>query len=159
MKLENIANLSEIFSSIAIVITLIVLVLEVQGNTAALQRQIDIDRASRINESMDSPYIPAIFAKIKEVDPDAISNTDQVFMERYGLTFEEATRITRYFRFQWRGHEADFISDAPGQEGRDAEMKVILRFPENALFWELSQDGFNQDFVAHVNSLIQSTSG
>ena len=113
MKLEKLANISEILSSIAIVITLIVLVFEVQGNTATLQRQIDIERASRSNDIMNSPYIPRILAKMSEIDPGE-SIIDQTFMERYELTKEEAMRITRYFRINWRGHEADFISDQPG---------------------------------------------
>ncbi len=159
MKLENLANISEIFSSIAIVITLIVLVFEVNGNTAAIQRQVDNDRASRLTDIYDSPYLPSIFAKINEVDSDSINPMIYVLREQYELTFEEAGRLNQYMSQYWRGYEADFLSAQPGSEDRDAQMIRILNSPLDAIFWETSKDKYNQAFVEHVNGLLQISSG
>ena len=151
MKLENLASISEIFSSIAIVITLIVLVFEVQGNTAALQRQIENDRASRLS-TKDSPYIPNILTKIREVH--GVGMVEEAYVEKYDLSYEEASRIRDYYAEIWRGYEADFISDQPGAEGRNAQMSRLMSSPGHVLFWELTQNNFYPEFVDHVNSLM-----
>ena len=158
MKLGNLANISEILSSIAIVITLIVLVFEVQGNTDALQRQMDNDRASRLSDIYDSPYLPGIFAKMQEVDNENIGGPMKAVMEGYNLTYEEAYRVTLHYSTLRRGYEADFLSNQPGAEDREAQMIRLLNSRDQALYWESVKFRYNQEFVEHMNRLIQTTS-
>lgn len=149
-KLSNYASIAEILSSIAVLVTLIFLVAEVRTNTATLQRQVDLDRAVRQNQMMDSPYLPGILAKIKARDPESISSVRQAFMDRYELTFEESDRYVRYLREIWLGYEADFFFDEPGL---DRFIRGGIANPDQALFWENSKMFFDEEFVRYVDTL------
>jgi hypothetical protein len=73
-------------------------------------------------------------------------------MERYGLSFVEADRWTRYLRAAWQTYEADFLA---GQSGQLSErLAITLTFPDQALFWQTEQYYFDQRFVDYVNSSV-----
>ncbi len=150
LRLSDWASTAEIVSSIAVLATLIFLVVEVRTNTATLQRQVDLDQAARDTQMMDSPYLPGIIAKIKQVDVGTIEPAVQAFMDRYGLTFEEADRFSRFLRQNWLGYQADFYF---GETGIDEEIRGILMNPDQALWWENSKFYFDDEFIRHVDQL------
>ena len=156
MTLEKSAHLAEIIGSVAIVVTLVILVFEVRGNTEVLQRQINLDRASASNTVlMDSPYLPGILAKIKLVDVDEVEPAVQAFMDRYNLTFEESDRWVRFLRQYWLGIQADFLV---GERGTSRDAVRALANSDQALFWENATYSFDEEFVKYVNGLERGPS-
>ncbi len=153
MKLKKLALLAEVVSGVAIVATLVILVFQVRGNTAMLQRQIDIDRAFRdANEFVGSEYMPDILTRIKEVDVGTTEPAVEAFMDRYGLSLAESDRFVRWLRRAWRSNEADLSANGPS----DALYRAIqtgLSFPDQALFFENSRWLFGEEFVRYVDSV------
>jgi hypothetical protein len=150
MKLKKIVQLTEIVGGVGILVSLIILIFEVRENSRLLERQISMDRVNARNEGViNSPYLPGIITKIKEVD--GTTNPEvKAFMERYSLTHEEAQRIVRHIVRQWEGYEADF-------HARSTEVAEIislsLTWPDHRLFWESANQYFDNDFVEFVNNV------
>ena len=104
MNTEKLAHWAETISSLAVVVTLIFLVHEVQRNTGALERQAPVDRAAAFNAPFfEATELASVLAKIKEVDgtemvPSATS-------ERHGLEMNEAILWDRHLWQVWTGLE------------------------------------------------------
>ena len=154
MKLEKIVQLTEIIGGAAILISLVILILEVQNNSRLLERQMSMDRVNARTETIiNSPYLPEIIAKIKEVDGVATNPEVVAFMERYPLTHEEAQRMVRHIGRQWEGYAADFHTGSTDVAGI---ISLSLTWPDHRLFWEFaSRQYFDEDFVDFVE-IVQS---
>ena len=153
MKLKKLALLAEVVGGVAIVATLVILVLQVRGNTAILQRQIDLDRAYRdASEMVNSEYMPEILTRIKEIDVGTTEPAIVAFMDRYGLSLAESDRFVRWLRRGWRSNEADFLANGPS-ETLDSAIQAGLSFPDQAIFWENSRWVFGEEFVRYVDSV------
>ena len=69
MKLQQWAHLAEIGASVGVIVTLLLLLQEVRGNTAAIERQASLDRTTAWTAPFfPSSDLPDILAKIKAVD-------------------------------------------------------------------------------------------
>ena len=90
MKLQDVTHWAEIIASVAVVLSLVFLTLEVRNNTRALDRQAIRDRSEALNAPfLDNSDLPAIIAAVKAVDGPEPS--EQALVERYGITYEQAT--------------------------------------------------------------------
>jgi hypothetical protein len=133
-KLEQWAQWAEIVASVAIVVSLVFLVQEVRYNTSILERQAVLDRTAAFNDQFfeDSP-LPEILSKVKAVDgPEPL---EQAFVERYGLSYEEAVRWVRHLSFVWSALEADYQMNGRSQ-ALEAVASGLLDYPDNQLFWD-----------------------
>lgn len=144
MKVGRLQIIVEILTGISIVITLALLTVEVRGNTRALERQIRMDQGQSIAEPvLESEVLRQAYVAVKARDGREAEIA--AFMERYGLTEEQAIAWTRFLFWTWTSREADFE-----YLGRDPALQAtiagLLTFPDNALFWEISGPGFSPEF-------------
>lgn len=152
MKLERWAHIAEITSGIAIVVTIIVLIFEVRTNNSLLERQLNMERIERSEGIFESEHLPRIFGQMREVEPGIASNQAQVFMERFGLSFPDADRVTRYYRTIWQSFEADFTSGNTYPR-MERTIQRFLRLPDHALYWDSGMTNRDPEFVDFVESL------
>jgi len=151
MKTEKLAHWAEIISSLAVVVTLVFLVHEVQRNTRALERQADMDRAAVFNDPFfEAPELASVLAKIKVVDgpegyPLALS-------ENYGLTMPEAILWDRHVWQSWSGFEADFYRIGASSEV-GGTIRFLLQFPDQGLYWSEAGQTHKPEFGAFVDSI------
>ncbi len=154
MKLEKWAHWAQITSSLAVVVTLVFLARGLHENTLALQREAALERAYAINSPfLTSSKLPEILTKIKAVDGP--NPAEQAFMDRYGLSHEEAVVWGRHLGLIWSGLEADYLLNGESQALR-SRIEMLLRFPDNQLLWEqgapqVSDAGF-QAYVERVRT-------
>lgn len=89
MKIEKVSSWAELLASIAVVVTLVVLVFEVRSTNVALERQAAMDRAAALTAPfLDHPMLSDILAKIKAVDgSDQIPAAQFLEYNRYRQSF------------------------------------------------------------------------
>ena len=152
MKIAEWAPIAEVVSSVAVVVTLCVLVLEVRDNTAALERQARLDRMeTTFGDFYRSPYLPAIVVKIDAVD--GVGETSKEFIERYGLSQEETVRWFRYLSKEWGSINADYEYFGDQIRLRRA-IAALMRFPTHQIYWEkFGKQQYQPDFVQYVESV------
>lgn len=154
MKLQRVAQWAEIVASLAVVVTLVVLVREVQGNTQALERQADLDRASALtNPFFSAPRLASVLARIKAVD--GVDPLPQAFMDRYDLAHEDAILWERHLWFLWLEHEADFERSGPSPK-LEAWIAGALASPDNRLYWETMGPHSGAGFRSYVDRIAAS---
>jgi hypothetical protein len=138
-------------SSIAVVISLFVLIVEVRANTRALEREVLLDRSSRLAEPfLESEELFGAYERVKAVDGWEPLNS--AFIDHYGMDSRQAVAWVRYLVSLWQGVEADF-----GYTGRTAELEGrvagLLLFPDNRLYWSVAPP-YAADFEAFVESVV-----
>jgi hypothetical protein len=153
MKLQQWAHWAEITASFAVVVTLILLIQEVQGNTRAIERQAALDRASALNSPfLDNAQLASVLAKIKAVDgQDPIP---EAYVERYSLTQEEAIIWERHVWQVWSGFQADFLEGGPSED-LIRILQLLLQEPDHQLYWELAAQDHNPGFHTFVDGLVE----
>lgn len=152
MKLEKYALMAEIFSAVAVVVTLIVLIQQVHANTAAIERQSLDERAARLVEPyLDSPMIREVYVKMKEKD-GGTEPAVEAFKKTYGFTTEESVLWVRHLEWIWLGFEADYLATGPS-DNFDRQLRDFLSYPDEQLFWKNRGAFYSTDFVDYVNSL------
>lgn len=157
MKLQQWAHLAEIVGSFAVVVTLVILVQEVRGNTGALERQADLDRAEALTAPFFShPRLASVLAKIKEVD--GTDPLPQAFVDRYGITQEEAILWERHLWLVWLEHEADFQRGGATPE-LAAWIRGALTTTDNRLYWRHRGPAVEPGFRAFVDGLAAQAPG
>lgn len=134
MKLEQWSHWAEIGASVAIFVSLIILVQEVRTNTLVMERQAVLDRAAAFNGPFlqDSP-LPEILTRIKTVD--GFEPLEQALVKRYNLTYEQAVQWGRHLSLLWTVLEADYRTKGPS-DALGAIAYSLLGSPDNQLFWD-----------------------
>ena len=138
-------------ANLGVLAGIIFLALEIQQNTATMNRQAGVERTSRLM----GPYvqdIPAIYEKVKAVDGEEPVIT--VFKDRYKLDTQEAVTWVGFLQSNWQVYESDFRHLGPSAE-LDADIRYMMSFPDNQLLWDRLKSSFDVDFVDYVESLEQ----
>jgi len=152
MNWEATSTIAGIVSAIAVVVTLIFLVLEIRRNTREMSRRISVERTVRAFE----PFLTAsgmseIHAKIKAID--GVEEPTRAFMEAYGLSSQEAFRWFAHLALNWWTLANDF--DFLGPSARlVAQIRQLLAYADNRLFWKISHGWFSAEFTAYVEESI-----
>jgi hypothetical protein len=153
---EKWAAWADIVASVAVVVTLAFLIVEVRQNTLTVERQIRLERQSRmIDPYLDSQEFRQIYTRIKATD--GREPTVAAFAETYSLADEEAVYWVRHLDVIWTGLEADFLQNGPSPE-LDGLVRALLSFPDGRLYWRYSgsTDGrFTASFTRHVAGLAR----
>jgi hypothetical protein len=149
MNLKQTASWAEIIASAAVVASLVFLIFEVRENTRALDRQAIRDQSTALNAPfVDDPKIPAILAKVKEVDgPEPI---EQALIDRYGMTYEEAAIFGRYVSANLNMIEAEFALTGPSPRLQE-RIQLLLSFPDAQLVLQWAPQLSSEEFIAYVN--------
>jgi len=156
VKLERWVNWAEITASLAVVVTVVLLIQEVRGNTEAIERKATLDRATAFNSPFfTNPQLPAVLAKIKAID--GLDPIPQALIERYKLTSEEAILWERHLASIWMGLQADYSMRGESQE-LETTIRDLLTNPDCQLYWQhaTSTGGWhagNTDFSNYVDRL------
>ena len=150
MKLQDVTHWAEIIASVAVVLSLVFLTLEVRNNTRALDRQAIRDRSEALNAPfLDNSDLPAIIAAVKAVDGPEPS--EQALVDRYDITYEQATVLARQVNRGWVGMEADYVLSGESVPLKK-RIQLNFSFPDQVLLWEVGgmPQVANADFRAYV---------
>ena len=147
MNLPKIAHLSEIVSSIAIVVTLIYLTMEINQNTSALHAQ---SRQATLEASQEELFAlmdqPEIVMSIIQSEP---------------LTREQAVRLDLFLSAALKGREfswfqyRDELIDGLAWKSEKASLYAILDSERTRLWWDRSgRHLYSAEFVVVVDQLL-----
>lgn len=151
MKNEQWAQWLEVVASGAIIVTLIILVIEVQTNTAAVERQAAYERALTVSTPFfEDPDLAESFVKILSVDGAVPMH--ESFIERYQLTPEQAIKWERHLLLFWNGVEADLQAF-----GRSDDLVAMVRglvcIPDHKIFWDQGYTYFSVEFRNFIEEM------
>jgi len=134
VKLERASHAVEILANVGVIVTLVLLILQVRDNTRALEGQAIIQRGAAFQEPFVSESsVPAILAKIKAVDgPEPLVTA---YMDRYGLTYEEAAIWNRHVWSVWTALEAEYAVLGESPE-LSQKIRILLPFPDVEVWFE-----------------------
>ena len=146
MHTRRLSDWAQVLGSVAVVVSLLLLLQEVRGNTRAVERQAAVDRASALSDPFfQDPDLRLAFDKVRVVDgPHAVQ---AAFMDRYDHTSSEALVFTRHLLQLWSTVEADFNY---GDRDLAAEwVEALLLNPDNRLFVEHHRFGGEFGTLVH----------
>jgi len=155
MKLEKLALLAETIGGAAIIVSLLVLIQEVRQNTAVQNRQIQIERYLQYTDSyIDPAAARQVYAKIKAID--GLEPLAEAYVERYGLTPEEAVLWSRLVSRTFYYWQVDY--DLQGEsEGLATEVSFVPRYPDAMLAFEVNEDELmTPEFRAFAESVWEN---
>lgn len=157
MKNEQWAQWLEVVASAGIIVTLIILVLEVRTNTAALQRQAELDQSSAYNAPfLDDSGLAQVLVKMAKVDGP--SRVQQALVDRYSITLEEAVKWERHLWQVWAGHQANFAALGDNWLLR-SDVSGLLTNPDNMIYWEIMTPFYRPEFVQYVERVRGESTG
>ena len=146
MNVTKLAAISEIISSVAILVTLIFLTVEMQQNTKVLQ-------ANGRQETLthDLQYLDQVIN-----NPNLILSRD-----KSELTVEEAIQMEfhllsflRMREFDWLQYKEGAIDEITWANYSRIIPQIIDSTQRTREIWQRTASGFDQSFVAEVNELI-----
>ena len=147
MNRSKLADLSEIFSSIAIVITLIYLAIEITQNTDAIEgqtRQAVLTSAqAEITLLLDNPDLVRSLAGLEQ-----LSETDSIRLDNF------LALALRSREFSWLQYQSGSIDEA---QWATEEVVLISIFDSEIarLWWQrMGREVFGEEFVDFVDELI-----
>lgn len=150
MKTESWARWSEIIASVAVIVTLGFLVLELRTTRQVLERQATLDRASvLLDPFVENPHLAEILAKMKATD--GLPAEVQVLRDLYELTDAEAIMWDRHMWSIWFGANADYQLDG-ATAGLTALIRDLMSASDHSAWWPVTREYgyFDPDFVAFV---------
>lgn len=149
MKLKKLALIAEILASFAVIISLVLLLLEIRGNTLAMERQTEMAHYdSLFNAFVEPTALMSAMVKIKAVD--GIEADVAAFMSTYDLSETEATAWSRFQLLIWAGMQQRFVYEGPSKQLAE-EISQLLRFPDVVLFLEHSPPP--EAFMSYIESV------
>ncbi len=149
MNTSKLADIAEITSSIAILVTLVFLVVQMQQNTTALQadgrQEALVGEQEYLFRLADNPSVQLNWFNSEL--------TDEHKMElHYTLGAFMRTREIAWFQYQ------NGILDGTAWESYRGPIAIVLASPPARIWWRgASSNVFEPSFVANVNELIADT--
>ena len=151
MKLERIAPLAEIISSVAIVLTLIYLAIQTNQTNSAL-----VANSRQATMLADMTLISALIS-----NPEAMGNTHRPFNE---LTDAEQDQlgnvlagVIRSREFAWLQYQSGILDEATFASYMETPVRWIREDEAFRYYWEYFSAGSNPDFRSYVNQLLDSS--
>ena len=149
MTMLDLATLGQILSSLAVLITLVYLAIEVKQNTAALHAQtrqaLMTGSQSELFQVIEHPDIHINFIK----------KSNEISPEEYIRLHGFLTALMRAREFAWLQYQNDIIDEDQWHTEKGV-IDVLLTIKRNRTWWEkLGRGFFSPDFVAFVDTLIE----
>ena len=157
-RLQDWAAIAEVVSSVAVIVTLVLLFFEVRNNTRVTEREALQNRTTASREFfINNPQLGEILAKIKETDTVNTGRCADAFTRTYSLSFREADTWCRFLGIEWFNRQAEYLygSEEFRDRMRQFALPAILSAPDQALYWSTVRDGvnaFDAEFIEAVNS-------
>ncbi|HSM08765.1 MAG TPA: hypothetical protein VLA33_07075 [Gemmatimonadota bacterium] len=149
MKTESWARWSEIIASVAVIVTLAFLVVELRTTRQVLERQATLDRAAvLLDPFVENPHLSDILAKVfmGRFPPEV-----ELLVNLFELTPAEAITYDRHLWAIWFGANADYRLEGETPELR-ALVADMMSSDHNWQWWQIARDYgyFDPTFVALV---------
>jgi hypothetical protein len=153
MNTNTVAQRVEWLTSVAVIVTLVVLILEVRGNTRALERQLVLDAAAQLSEPfLAGPELLEAYEHVKAVDGWEPLHT--ALVDQYGMTNTQAVAWGRYLLMLWQGLEANYVYSGESEQ-LTARIQGLMTYPDDRLYWKIVRDAndrlLSPEFVAYVD--------
>ena len=149
MKLETIAPLAELVSSIAIVVTLVYLAIQTQQTNSAL-----VANSRQATMLADETLISALIA-----NPEAMGNTHRPFDE---LTDSEKDQlgnvlagVLRSREFAWLQYQNGILDEATLASYMETPVRWIRENEAFRYYWGYFSETGDQEFRRYMNSLLE----
>ena len=160
MKKASLDSWLSLFANFGVIIGIVFLAIEIQQNTMALNREIELSGLEySLGRFVESDHLPDIVAKVAESSPDSDSTRglERTIMEEFNLSSSEAARWWRWILSQWLRDEVDWKYTGENREG--CTVGAILRTQNgNQLLWELfGSDSFSDGYVECVENYYSPT--
>lgn len=156
MKLRLWVDIAEITASIAVVVTLVLLILQMRESDALERVQNSVRMAQwDAQVFVQSDQLPIIAAKI-----ETARNHDYLveFRKRYDLSVEEAGIWNRWLLLLWKGLEAEFLSTGPSERLAD-RIRAMAAYEDQRMLilpWVTSSNVlFVDEFSKYVDRLAK----
>jgi hypothetical protein len=151
VKLKEWATITEITASFAVIISLVLLVVEVRGNTLAIERQIDKDhRRAIFTPVIDPPILLSAMERIRAVDGQ--ETHVQAFMETYDLNDAEVYVWGNFQLMIWTEMQQDFVNNGPS-ERLAAQIHSLAIHSDVALFVENFES--SGGFKSYIDGVVR----
>lgn len=151
MKLEKIAPIAEIISSVAILATLIYLAIQTQQTNSALLA--DSRQATML---ADMTLISALIS-----NPEAMGNTERPFAD---LTLAEKEQlgnvlagVLRSREFAWRQYQNGILDEPTLASYMETPVRWISEDEAFGYYWEYFSPTMNPEFRSYLNSLLEQS--
>lgn len=156
MRLERVAHWAEIVANFGVIVTLVILILQVQENTQVLRSQAIASRAVPMFEPFvhEGP-LPRILARIKEVDgPEPMVDA---LMERYSLSYADAASWSRHMSHVWTSLDAEYEL-VGGSEALANRIRSLLQASDQAVWFENggARRAVSLDFLAYIETVSET---
>jgi hypothetical protein len=149
MSLSNLASISEIIGSIAILATLIFLALQIRQNTRAIEASASQDAAeSESNALVQLLNYPEVAASLSK---GALTDVEVVRL------FAFLSLLLRAHEQYWRQYQLGVIDEATLKRYQGS-LVAQLSFPSSRNWWKAYQVRFDPGFSARVNGLLRDAS-
>ena len=146
MSLSDLASVSEIVGSIAILVTLIFLLFQMKQNTRAIEASSSQDAAeaesNAIVQLLNHPDIAIALTKDELTDVEAVR------------VFAYLSLLLRAHEQYWRQYQLRVIDDVTLARYEGA-LVAQLSFPSSRNWWSVYQARFDRGFSARVNGLLK----
>ena len=151
MKLEKIAPLAEIVSSVAVVVTLIYLAIQTQQTNSAL-----VANSQSGTMLADMNLISALIS-----NPEHGGNLYRPFDELTDAEQEQLGNVLAGFirtrEFAWLQYQAGVLDEATFASYMETPVRWIREYQAFRYYWGPLSAGVNPEFRSYVNSLLDSS--
>ena len=163
MNWEAIAAIGQMLGSIAVLVTLGYLAVQLRHSRTALLGSITLTRAAMLRDQMMAGASDEGLAHLIVKAQTAFGGVNLPFVDeivkRAGLTVEEAQRVYGYQAAWWqiRSESIRYMKELPDsdQEGFDARMRSIFRAGSLDRFWyETNKPIVTPDAVRYMDNLL-----
>jgi len=163
MNWEAIAAIGQMLGSIAVLVTLGYLAVQLRHSRTALLGSITLTRAAMLRDQMMAGASDEGLAHLIVKAQTAFGGVNLPFVDeivkRAGLTVEEAQRVYGYQAAWWqiRSESIRYMKELPDadQEGFDARMRAIFRAGSlDRLWYETSKPALGTDAVRYIDNLL-----
>ncbi|MFT5520826.1 MAG: hypothetical protein ACI9IA_001423 [Enterobacterales bacterium] len=149
MNLQSLANLSEIISGIAVVITLIYLALQIRQSTRAVQTENYARTLDRISTMQSSMSQNSDFALLQSRGMADISKLTTLEKTQFNWSMLEAFGA---YEFMFHASETKDIPDEVWQRW-SLVIALMMTLPGVQTWWEINPSPFTMSFTAYVESI------
>ena len=148
MTMSDLANWSQIFSSLAILVTLVYLSIEVKQNTVAINAQ--------TRQALLAGSQVEIFSTLEH--PEIIINwtkTGELTPEEYAKLHAYLVGMMRAREFAWLQYQNGIIDENQWQTEKGV-IELLLTFKRNRVWWKkIGKIPFSPQFTTFVDALIE----
>ena len=167
MNWDAIGAIGQLLGSIAVFVTLVYLAIQTRHTRWEMQRSISQNRAEGARELAMShatnERLDVLHAKVGDAIGAVPNPVIAVFMERAGLTLEEATALMweQSAFWAWRSQAIAYVDELPDGERIQFDSGLRLNYgtlPVRRLWYQAIKASLNPEAVGYIDNLLAQPS-